>query len=77
VKPRQRAQRTFKEDDGHLSPIKEAHNSDYEFVEEEDKGSHSGSASSAAGFIELKTLIKNGLNKVLGAFHLHSYISCH
>jgi len=56
--------------------VKEPHDSNYEYVEEEDKGSRAGSTISSMGFVGLKTMIKSGLNELLGAslmylFHNH------
>jgi len=72
VRPRQKPKRHYKEDDGALPTIKEPHDSDYEFVEEEHKDSKTGICS--MGFAGLKTMIHNGLNELLGASSLYTYL---
>lgn len=57
--------------------ITEPHDSDYEPVEEEEKGSRgsrAGSVISSVAFGPLKTMIKNGFNRLLGT-SFFAYIS--
>ena len=63
--------REYKEDDGAMPIVTEPHDSDYEFIEEEEKGnkgSRAGSIISSVAVGRLKTMIKDGLNHLLSAF---------
>jgi len=61
VRPRQKPEHQYKEDDGVMPTIKEPHNSNYEPVEE-DKDSRAGSATFSMSFMSVKTMIRDSLN---------------
>jgi len=72
VKPRQKPERQYKEDDDALPTIEEPHDSDYEPVED-DKDSRAGSAACSASFTSVKNMIRHGLDELLSA---HSFYQC-
>jgi len=63
--PKRKLKRQYKDNDSPLTPLPKDKSSDYEYIKEDDGEEQALSAAMSATFMQLKNMIKDGLDRIL------------